>query len=73
MQPADTLIAAPWIVPVEPAGAVLEDHALVVHEGRIADLLPRALARSRYRAAAEVALATHVLVRGSSTPTLMPP
>ena len=64
MQPVDTLIAAPWIVPVEPAGTVLEDHALVVHEGHIADLLPRALARSRYRAAAEVALATHVLVPG---------
>ena len=28
MQPADTLIAAPWIVPVEPAGTILEDHAL---------------------------------------------
>lgn len=64
MQPADTLIAAPWIVPVEPAGAILEDHALVIHEGRIADLLPRGLARSRYRAAAEVALGTHVLVPG---------
>ena len=64
MQPADTLIAAPWIVPVEPAGTILEDHALVIHEGRIADLLPERLARSRYRAATEVALDTHVLIPG---------
>ena len=38
MQPADTLIAARWTVPVTPPGTILEDHALVVVEGKIADL-----------------------------------
>ena len=35
------VVEAGWIVPVEPAGLVLEDHAIVVDEGRILALLPR--------------------------------
>ena len=64
MQHADTVIAARWIVPVAPHGVVLEDHALVVVGGRIADLLPRSEAATRYRAAEEVSLDTHVLIPG---------
>ena len=64
MQPADTVIAARWIVPVTPPGTVLEDHALVVAEGRIADLLPREEAASRYRASEEVSLDSHALIPG---------
>ena len=64
MQPADTLIAARWIVPVTPPGTVLEDHALVVVEGRIVDLLPREEAANRYRASEEVSLDSHALIPG---------
>ena len=64
MQPADTLIAAPWTVPVTPSGTVLEDHALVVVEGKIADLLPREEATARYRASEEVSLDSHALIPG---------
>jgi len=64
MQPADTLIFARWIVPVAPRATVLEDHALVVADGRIADLLPRSEAASRYRAAEQVSLPTHALIPG---------
>ena len=35
MRSVDLLITARWTVPVEPAGVVLEDHALVVDGGRI--------------------------------------
>ena len=35
----DALIHARWIIPVEPAGTVLEQHALAVNEGRIIDIL----------------------------------
>ena len=31
----NSLIHARWVVPVEPAGAVLEDHAVAVTDGRI--------------------------------------
>ncbi|HDZ57690.1 MAG TPA: TRZ/ATZ family hydrolase [Pseudomonas xinjiangensis] len=36
----DLLISPRWLVPVVPAGLVLEDHALIVHQGRILAILP---------------------------------
>jgi 5-methylthioadenosine/S-adenosylhomocysteine deaminase len=45
----DTLIEARWIIPVEPEGVVLEDHALAVSDGRIVGLLPRIEAARRFR------------------------
>lgn len=62
--PADTLIECSWVIPVEPAGAVLEDHSVVVTAGRIEALLPRAEARSRYAARETVELAQHALIPG---------
>ena len=47
-EPCDLLVEAGWIVPVEPRGLILEDHALAVAGGRILALLPREEARSRY-------------------------
>lgn len=39
--PLDLLLLPEWIVPVEPAGVVLRDHALGVRDGRIALIAPR--------------------------------
>jgi len=39
--PFDLLLLPEWIVPVEPAGVVLEGHGLAVRDGRIAALAPR--------------------------------
>ncbi len=64
MQPVDTVIAARWIVPVEPAGRVLEDHALVIDRGRILDLCPTATARERYDARSWETRPAHVLLPG---------
>ena len=64
LEQADTLVEARWIVPVEPEGAVLEDHAVAVRDGRIAAILPQAEARNRFHADAEVRLSTHVLMPG---------
>jgi 5-methylthioadenosine/S-adenosylhomocysteine deaminase len=63
-QPADLLIEARWIVPVEPADVVLERHAVAVRDGRIAAVLPVDEARRRYAAAATVSLDEHVLIPG---------
>ena len=60
----DTLIHARWIVPVEPAGAVLEAHSLAIQNGRIRDLLPRVEAEARYSATETVELPRHVLMPG---------
>ncbi|ACO77792.1 N-ethylammeline chlorohydrolase [Azotobacter vinelandii CA] len=39
--PLDLLLLPTWLVPVEPAGVVLHDHALGIRDGRIALLAPR--------------------------------
>ena len=64
MQDADLLVLPRWIVPVEPAAVVLEEHALVVHNGRIADLLPADFARQQYRARETLALPQHAVLPG---------
>ncbi len=64
MQTIDTLIAARWIVPVEPAGVVLEHHAIAVNLGKIIDVLPESVAREKFAAKHHVSLADHVLIPG---------
>ena len=60
----DLLVEARWVIPVEPARAVLEQHAVAVQEGAIVDVLPAAAARSRYRARDHIALPEHALIPG---------
>lgn len=38
--PPDLAIKARWILPVQPPGALLEDHALVIRSGRIDSIVP---------------------------------
>ncbi|MEX0899919.1 MAG: TRZ/ATZ family hydrolase [Gammaproteobacteria bacterium] len=64
MQTAETLYEARWIIPVEPAGIVLDEHTLVVAADRIVALLSRADARARYPAAERVDLDHHALLPG---------
>ncbi|MDR6578461.1 TRZ/ATZ family hydrolase [Pseudomonas extremaustralis] len=42
--PLDLLLLPTWLVPVEPAGVVLKEHALGIRDGRIAFIGPRATA-----------------------------
>jgi len=64
MQHCDTLIAPRWCVPVEPAGVVLEGHAIVVTDGRIVDLLPVESALNRYQPSVLIERPQHVLIPG---------
>ena len=62
---ADTVvISARWVVPVEPEGVTLADHAVVIADGRIAALAPREEALARHPEAEHVALERHVLIPG---------
>ncbi len=61
---ADTLIHARWVIPVEPANVVHENHSLAIRAGRIVDLLPRALAEQRYTQARVIDLPRHALLPG---------
>jgi len=64
MQQIDTLIHARWIIPVEPVSVTFEHHSLVIHEGRIIDLLPTELAKTQYQAATTENLPDHALLPG---------
>jgi 5-methylthioadenosine/S-adenosylhomocysteine deaminase len=58
------LINARWVVPVEPAGTVLERHAVAVRDGVIEALLPAAEAARRFEGYARVDLPGHALIPG---------
>jgi 5-methylthioadenosine/S-adenosylhomocysteine deaminase len=41
LQSCDLIIEAGWVVPVEPHGVVLEDHAVAIRDGAIVAVMPR--------------------------------
>ncbi len=61
--PADLVLLPQWVVPVETEGA-LSDHAVVVQDGRILDVLPADAAQARYAAAQTLALPGQALIPG---------
>ncbi|MGQ0577876.1 MAG: TRZ/ATZ family hydrolase [Betaproteobacteria bacterium] len=61
---ADTIIEARWVIPVEPQGAVLNDHAVAIAGERIAAVLPRDEMRRRCKAGRVLDLSTHALIPG---------
>ncbi|MCL2309795.1 MAG: TRZ/ATZ family hydrolase [Proteobacteria bacterium] len=63
-QPVDLLIYPRWLVPVIPAGVVLENYALAVDRGRIVAVLPAREARERFVARETETLETHALMPG---------
>lgn len=64
MQHCDTLILPRWVVPVTPAGTVLEEHAVAVSDGRIAAVLPIAQARTEFQPSVLVERPGHALIPG---------
>ena len=64
MQSIDLLVVPRWLVPIEPEGAVLPEHALAVHEGRIVDVTPLDFARQIYAPAETLTLPEHAVMPG---------
>jgi 5-methylthioadenosine/S-adenosylhomocysteine deaminase len=64
MQAIDLLVFPRWLVPVQPAGVALEEHALAVDGGRIVDILPAAFARQAFSAHETLSLPDHALLPG---------
>lgn len=60
----DTLIDARWVLPIEPAGQVLEHHSIAIKDGSIVALLPTAEAHASHTAAKHHILQDHVLMPG---------
>jgi 5-methylthioadenosine/S-adenosylhomocysteine deaminase len=61
---ADLVIDARWVLPVEPEGAVLADHSVVVAGGRIAAVLATSEVEAAFVPAERVELPEHVLIPG---------
>lgn len=62
--PIDLLIEARWIIPVEPANVVLENHAVAVDKGRIVAILQQCEARIRFAPRETRQLPHHILIPG---------
>jgi 5-methylthioadenosine/S-adenosylhomocysteine deaminase len=60
----DLLIEPRWIIPVEPAGIILEHHGLAVSDGRIVALMTAAEARLNFHPRQHVRLDQHILLPG---------
>ena len=63
MPAIDLLIEARWIAPVD-TDALLHNHAVAVHDGRIVDLLPSGEAQTRYQPTKRTRLDNHILIPG---------
>lgn len=64
MSVVDRILEARWLVPVEPAGVVLDNHAVAIAGDVIADVLPIAAARAKYANVDRIDLSAHALIPG---------
>lgn len=60
----DLIISPRWLIPVIPQGAVLEHHAVVIHEGTIVDVCAQSQIAERYLAKETLVLDHQVLMPG---------
>jgi 5-methylthioadenosine/S-adenosylhomocysteine deaminase len=60
----NSLLCPRWVIPVEPAGTVLEGHCVALRDGVIEALLPRADAGERFSSYENVDLGEHALIPG---------
>jgi 5-methylthioadenosine/S-adenosylhomocysteine deaminase len=60
----DTLLEARWIIPVEPAGTVLQDHALAIDQGVIRAIVRNDEAQARFEPNERIVLHHHALIPG---------
>lgn len=60
----DSLMHARWVVPIVPANTILENHTVVVTNGKIVDILPTEQAKAQYTATNEENFTKDVLMPG---------
>lgn len=61
---ADIRINARWLIPIEPAGTVLENHAVIIQGNRLAAIIPQEQADQTFRTRETVDLPHHVVMPG---------
>lgn len=60
----DTLINCRWLIPIEPLDVLYDNYALVVHEGKIKDILPQEQAKAQYTSDNTLQLEDHAVLPG---------
>jgi 5-methylthioadenosine/S-adenosylhomocysteine deaminase len=60
----DTLLDARWVIPVEPAGAVFQNHAIAIDGGMIRAIVPSTEAHARFAPDEHIVLGHHALIPG---------
>ncbi|MCW8932242.1 MAG: hypothetical protein OQL19_18660, partial [Gammaproteobacteria bacterium] len=60
----DSIIHARWIIPVEPDETIYENHSLVIHNGKILDVLPTERCIKKYHSQTIHNLTSHALIPG---------
>ena len=60
----ERLLRPRWVIPIEPAGAILEQHCVALRNGLIEAVLPCADAEARFSSYEKVDLPEHVLIPG---------
>ena len=60
----DTIIEARWIIPAEPYGLVLENHAIAIDKGVIQAVLPASEISRQFSPVEHIVLPQHVLIPG---------
>lgn len=61
---ADVIIESRWLASMAPSNALLENHAVIVQKGLVAEILPISDARKKYTASSLVCLDEHILIPG---------
>ena len=64
MRPVETLLLPRWVIPVSSPGLALEEHAVVVDQGRIVAVSPRSEALAAFQPGETVELPRHALLPG---------
>lgn len=60
----DTLLDARWVIPVEPTGAVFQNHAIAIDGGMIRAIVPSTEAHARFAPDEHIVLGNHALIPG---------
>ncbi|MEM1262664.1 MAG: amidohydrolase family protein [Pseudomonadota bacterium] len=63
-QPCDLVIEARWVVPARPTGLVLDNHAIVIADGRVIEVAPIEVARALWRPTERVERRRHLVLPG---------
>ncbi len=64
MQTVDLIIHARWLVPIQPAQTVWENYCIVVHQGKLVELLPHKHCKKKYSTENFIERPHHVVMPG---------